>query len=400
MVSIAGLQPKGERMSYRRTREFLAEHAEVVELSDDRGARVGVCPAWVGRVMPSTCTGDDGPDFGFVNRAFIEAGQTNPQFNNYGGEERMWLSPEGGPFSLWFEPGAAQTLDNWVTPPAMNEGRWEVTARDDRTCRMTTSMRLQNASATPFQFDVARDVRLLDADDFGSLFGASAAAILAGGNANIVGYETANRITNRGPALNKKSGLVSIWILGMMNAGEQTVVIVPYKPGDDAQRGPAVKSDYFGPIPPERLRVLPEAVLFAADGHYRAKIGTSQRRARNVLGSIDFEMGVLTLTHFTMPDDPTAHLYMNNMWEVPQAEPYVGDVTNSYNDGPSASGEQLGAFYEIESLCPALPLATDASLEHCHRTVHVQADREVLDRLAKEILGVDLDKVRTTMIPG
>ena len=66
---------------------------------------MAVCPEWQGRVMTSTCGGLDGPSFGFVNREFIEAGKLDPHFNNYGGEDRLWLSPEGGQFSLWFKPG-------------------------------------------------------------------------------------------------------------------------------------------------------------------------------------------------------------------------------------------------------------------------------------------------------
>ena len=94
-----------------------------------------------------------------------------------------------------------------------------------------------------------------------------------------------------------------------------------------------------------------------ADGNYRSKIGISQRRARNVLGSIDFQNNVLTLVHFSMPADPTQELYMNNQWGGPSAEPYKGDVANSYNDGPPAPGKKgLGPFYEIESLSPAKAL--------------------------------------------
>jgi hypothetical protein len=98
-----------------------------------------------------------------------------------------------------------------------------------------------------------------------------------------------------------------------------------------------------------------------------------------------------------MPEDPAEHDYMNNMWGVPQEEPYVGDVANSYNDGPSPSGEQLGAFYEIESLSPAVALETGKWLVHRHRTVHVQADLKTLSRLSEEILGVDLETVRKEM---
>ena len=386
-------------MSYRETKEFLNQHTDVVELTGDGGARVAVCPGWVGRVMTSTCGGPEGPSFGFVNRPFIQAGETDRKLNNYGGEERMWLGPEGGQFSLWFKPGAEQIFENWFTPPALNEGAWTVTSRaGEPHCRMAARLKFQNASASRFELDVFREVRLLSMGDFRELFGSSAAKMLGGNSVKIVGYETANQITNRGPALTEEKGLVSIWILGMLCASPKTVVIVPYQPGDAAELGPVVKSDYFGPVPPERLKVLPQAVLLAADGNHRSKIGTSQRRARNVLGSIDFANGVLSVVQFTMPREPFEHNYVNNMWQLPLAEPYVGDVANAYNDGPNESGEQLGAFYEIESLSPAAALQTGESLEHRHRTIHIQADRDTLDSLAKEILGVELETVHSEML--
>ncbi len=387
-------------MSYREVRDFLLRHTSVVELDDGEGALVALCPEWQGRVMTSTCGGENGPSFGFVNRAFIEANRPDPRFNNYGGEDRMWFSPEGGPFSLWFAPGAEQTLDNWYTPAALNEGEFPLTVGPgDTSHRLAQRMQLRNASATPFDLDVARDVRLLALRDLEELFGRSTVATMASEGVKRVGYETVNTITNRGAPMTREKGLVSIWILGMLNAAPSTVAIVPYKPGDESELGPPVKSDYFGPVPPERLKILPEAILLLADGKYRAKIGTSQRRAREVLGSIDFEMGTLTLVHFSMPDDPASHPYMNNMWGIPQAEPYVGDVANSYNDGPPEPGrEGLGAFYEIESLSPAAALATGESLAHRHRTVHLQADMATLAEVAKDVLGVELGRVREEML--
>jgi len=118
-----------------------------------------------------------------------------------------------------------------------------------------------------------------------------------------------------------------------------------------------------------------------------------------VLGSIDFQLGVLTLVQFTMPEDPARELYMNNAWGGPHANPYTGDVVNSYNDGPPAPGKPgLGPFYEIESLSPARELASGEALVHCHRTIHVQADAATLDRLARQVLGIGLDTVRKEML--
>jgi hypothetical protein len=396
----AAMDARGEPMSYGEARSFLAKYTDFVELTDGSGARVAIAPQWQGRVMTSTADGMEGISFGFIHREFIEKQQPDPRFNNYGGEDRMWLSPEGGQFSLWFKPGAEQKFDNWYTPAALDKGEWKVVSGPgDPFYRMRQHMELENASATKLTLDVTRTVRLLNAEDVKRLFGDAAAAALADPGVKKVGYETINTIANQGPPLTKEKGLVSIWMLGMYNVSPQTVVIVPYKPGDESQLGPVVKSDYFGSVPPERLKTLPEAILFRADAQYRAKIGVSQRRAKNVLGSIDFANNVLTLVEFTMPEDPTQHDYMNNMWELPQEKPYVGDVVNSYNDGPTGPGQPgLGPFYEIESLSPAKPLGSGESLTHQHRTLHIQADLPTLNKLAEGILGIGLEKVRQEML--
>jgi len=391
--------PAAAGVRYSSDREFLARHTQLRELVDDQGARLAICPQWQGRVMTSSCDGLEGLSFGFLNREFIAAGQHDPHFANYGGEDRFWLSPEGGQFSLWFKPQAPQDLQHWFTPPALNAGAWNVVSGPhEPRVRMQQAMKFQNASATSFDLLVTRDVRLVPAGEWAGLFGPAAAEILGRRGVRRVAYETVNSITNRGPALEKQGGLVSIWMLGMFNASPKTVAVVPYRPGSEAELGPVVKSDYFGPVPADRLKITPQAVLFRGDAQYRSKLGISQRRARNVLGSIDYQHGVLTLVTFTMPDDPTRHDYMNNMWEVPQKQPYVGDVVNSYNDGPPAPGKKgLGAFYEIESLSPAVALAPGQALTHHHRTVHVQAEMAVLAELARAAWGVDLDAVRKTM---
>ena len=54
--------------------------------------------------MTSSLDGDEGMSFGFVCNDFIDKGKNDIRFNNYGGEDRIWLSPEGGQFSLWFKP--------------------------------------------------------------------------------------------------------------------------------------------------------------------------------------------------------------------------------------------------------------------------------------------------------
>ena len=394
-------EPKGEErattaMTYREAKEFLAKHTKVVELTDGKGAGVIICPEYCGRVMTSTCNGEAGRSLGWFHRSYIEAGKHDPHFNNFGGEDRLWLAPEGGQFSLWFKHDEKQELANWFTPPAFDDGAFEaVSAPTDPVYRLKRQMKLTNAANTEFQLDASRDIRLLDADAFGKLFGAEAQAALGDGKLKLVGYESANTITNRGAALKKETGLVSIWILGMFMPGPETVIIIPYRGGDEAELGPVVKDDYFGKVPAERLHITPEAILFRGDGQNRGKIGTSQRRAKPVAGSIDYQAGVLTLVSFDLPEKPTEQLYLNNAWSLPQEKPFVGDPFNSYNDGPPGPGKPpLGPFYEIETLSPAAELAAGASLTHHHRTFHIGGDLPALARLAKATLGVDLDAVK------
>jgi hypothetical protein len=394
-----GAETKGSSMSYGEARDFLAKHTKLVELTAADGARVAIAPEWQGRVMTSTCSGLEGPSFGFVCSDFISAGKKNPHFNNYGGEDRMWLSPEGGQYSLWFRPGETQNLSNWHTAPMLNDTPWAVTAASDPLhVRMEVAASLQNASGTKFRVHVVRDVHLLTAANAGKRFGPALGEKLRAPGVKSVAYETVNKLTNRGKPMSKAKGLLSIWILGMLNSGPEAVTILPYKPGSEADLGPIVRSDYFGSVPPDRLKILPEAVLFRGDANYRSKLGISQRRAKNVLGAIDFQAGVLTLVTFSMPEDPSRHLYPNSAWQVPQQEPYRGDVVNAYNDGPNETGSQLGKFLELESVSPAKELAEGESLSHRSTLLHVQADRGTLAALAQEVLGVKLDAVREQML--
>lgn len=380
-----------EPETYGAVRDFLVAHTKVVELTGENGERVAICPEYQGRVMTSTAGDVEGTSFGWVNREFIERGVADKHFNNYGGEDRIWLGPEGGRYSLFFAPGAAQTLANWYTPPALNDGGFKITsAQNDPHYRLTRQIQLRNAAGTQFALEVNREIHLQKIHHFEKLFGAEAGDAVASAKLRLVGFQTINTVTNRGPAMSREKGLFAIWSLGQFPAGERTSVIIPYKGAGDLELGPIVSSDYFGQVPPERLRVNSQAIWFSADGKYRSKIGVPQPRAKPIAGSIDLEHGILTLVHFSMPDDPTKYGYVNNLWGK-QDEPYRGDVFNSYNDGPPEPGAAaLGGFYELESLSPAAALPTGRSIVHRQTTFHVEGDVAQLARVAKAALGVDI----------
>lgn len=387
--------------TYAQALDFLRSHTSVLELKGENGAVVAICPELQGRVMTSSFAAADGPSLGWINYDFITAGKHAPSFNNYGGEDRFWLGPEGGQFGLFFQLENKQVVENWLTPPDINTGGFRVQAQDAKVCRLARRIRVTNVSEASFEVDVDRELRVIGIDLLEKHLGRDIARLIRDKKAKYVGFESANTATNVGPMpWNMQSGLVSIWSLGQFPAGDQTVIIVPYKEGSEQELGPVVQSDYFGTVPAERLKVAKSAILFRADGQFRSKIGVAPKRVRPIAGSVDLSTGVLTLVHFTLPDDPAAHFYVNNTWNPRQQNAYAGDVFNTYNDGPSQPGAKpMGSFYELETLSPTRPLAKGERLEHIHRTFHLQAEPALLAELVKATLGVELDEVRKFLKP-
>src|SRR5258708_7363161 len=100
---------------------FLRQHQTVIELADPSGqARVAAVPGWQGRIMTSTAGGGAGASYGWVNRELIASGKLAPHINVFGGEDRFWLGPEGGQFSIFFAQGATFDLAHWFTPASID----------------------------------------------------------------------------------------------------------------------------------------------------------------------------------------------------------------------------------------------------------------------------------------
>jgi hypothetical protein len=372
--------------------EFLRQHVEVVELgAKEDGPRVAVVPAYQGRVMTSTAGGPAGTSYGWINYEHIASGTNSPHINVYGGEERFWLGPEGGQFSIFFPPGAKFALDDWQTPAVIDAERFAIVDQDDTTVDFRHEGRVSNYANAEFRFRVDRKIQLLSTGEAASSLGQDI------GELRMVGYRSTNRLTNIGENdWTKDNGLLSIWILGMYRPGPRTTVAIPFRPGDDAERGPVVNDAYFGKPPAERLKIGDGVLYFSGDGQFRSKIGLSPRRARDVCGSWDAERGVLTILKYNQPAADVTD-YVNSMWEV-QDEPFAGDVVNSYNDGPPTPGAQpLGPFYELETSSPALALAAGATGAHIQETYHFEGDRDQLDALALALLGVSLDEIEAAL---
>lgn len=375
--------------SFESDRAFLESHVPDLIVLSRGEARVAVAPAYQGRVMTSSASGDGGASCGWIHREAIASGVRAPHMNAFGGEDRFWLGPEGGQYGLYFAPGAPFDLEHWQVPEPIDWGGWDVALRSDASVSFRRDMDLTNASGARFVLRAERTVRLLDDAEIDTLL-ESVSGVRA------VGYASVNAITNTGEAAwSESTGLVSIWILSMYPPSPRAVVVIPFRAEGS---GPVVNDAYFGPVPPERLRVDAErgVLFFRADGERRSKIGVPPARALPTLGSWDPERGVLTIVRASLPGEPEHYAdrpWVNSMWER-QAAPYEGDVLNSYNDGPPAPGAApLGPFYELESSSPAAALAPGERLEHTQTTLHVEGPREALDAIARARFGVGLDEI-------
>jgi len=368
---------------------FLKTNTKVVVLSGADGlAQVAVNPDLQGRVMTSTAGGPDGLSFGWINRELLTSGVNNPHINAFGGEDRFWLGPEGGQFSIFFKKGDPFDLDHWWTPPAVNEGAYDIAEQAPDHLRFRKSMRLVNYSGMEFHVAVDREVRVLGAAE------AAALGVPVPAGIKMVAYASDNRITNAGAAAwTKETGLLSVWILGMFNPSPETTIVIPFKSGPEAELGPAVNDAYFGKVPADRLVVKEKdgVLFFSGDGKYRSKIGIAPARVKPFAGSYDAANSVLTIVHLTVPEG--AADYVNSMWAI-QEKPFAGDVVNSYNDGPSGPGAKpLGPFYELESSSPAAALAPGETMTHVHTTMHFQGPEKALDQIARKVLGVGLEEI-------
>lgn len=367
---------------------FLQEHTEVVVLEDRSGeGQVVVLPAMQGRVMTSTAGGPGGSSFGWINRELIASGETLAHMNPFGGEDRFWLGPEGGQFSIFFEPGVPFDLDHWQTPAPIDTEPFELVSQSRDSAALRKTMRLENYSGTSFDVQVDREVRVLDREQ-----ALEKLSVPVGPSIRMVAFESNNRITNVGSERwRKETGLLSIWILGMFNPSSQTTVVIPYRVGPESQLGPVVNDAYFGKVPASRLVAKDGVLFFSGDGQYRSKIGLSAQRAKDIAGSYDAAGKVLTVVQYNKPNDVSD--YVNSMWEL-QDEPYNGDVINAYNDGPPEPGAKpLGPFYELETSSPAAALAAGQSIIHTHRTFHLMGEEAELNPIAQALLGVGIAEI-------
>ena len=385
-----------EAKSFGEDLKFLKLHTPIIELaSTDGNGRILVAPDWQGRVMTSTCTGPEGASFGWINYPLVEKGISPADKREglekhiyvFGGEERLWLGPEGGQFSLFFPVGSKKfEFETWKTPAVLDTEPFDVVEKSNQSVSFRKQAQLTNTAGTKLDFRIDRTVSVIENEALEKLLGTSIDKSLTS-----VAFQSSNRLTNVGDVKWKQeTGVPSIWLLGMLKPAPDVVMAIPFE-----SEGPGTKvaTDYFGPIGEDRLKVGDQIAYFKGDGKYRAKIGIPAARAKSVCGSYSPSQKTLTLIKFNLPDDAKKLPYVRSQWENHDL-PYAGDVINCYNDGPPEPGAKpLGPFYELESSSPALALPPNGSYTHVQTTIHLTGSAEALEKITQATLGVGLKQI-------
>ncbi len=358
---------------------FLKEKLNPVELANGE-ARLVVVPAYQGRVMTSSSDGLNGYSYGWINYSLVSSSEIVKNANPYGGEERIWLGPEGGQFSLYFSKESSE----WTVPSPLDHEPFVIEAMNSKSIVLGKELELTNYSGTRFSAKITRKITLLDSMEIVKNLDTT-----LGGAVRVVAYESENRLRNTGSESWKKTGgTLSIWLLSMLKASPGTVAIIPLV----NNTGQEICNDYFHNIPGSRLKTTTNALFFKADGEFKGKIGVRSSSTLPAVGSYNAEQKTFTLIEYTLPGDDAE--YVNSALEKVQENPFDGDVVNCYNDGPTMNSAGIGNFYELETSSPAAFLKPGEEKIHTQRTYHFTGDEKDLDFLVRSFLKTSVGEIK------
>ena len=154
--------------SFIHDKEFILKHDPSALILGEGDAQIIVSAKYQGKVFTSTLNGENGQSLGWVNYKAFDA-PLDEHMNAYGGENRFWLGPEGGPMSLYFKKGVDQTFENWHTPAAFDTEDWMVEKPYAYGATLTKYMQLTNYADHQFKLRVNRHVELLSRESIQGL---------------------------------------------------------------------------------------------------------------------------------------------------------------------------------------------------------------------------------------
>ncbi len=347
--------------------------------------QVLVCPELSGRVMGTTRSGPNGVFGGFIDAKAFKEGITDI-WDNWGGEERYWLGPEGGQYGLMFG-GRKSCFENYTVQDGINNQPFKTleVSRLANSISMRSQMVLKNGMGTVFHAEVTRRITVLDACPY---------SLGQGDQVDFVGFQSESRLTNVGDRpMTRETGVLAHWHLGQFPVDDHIIAVIPFRP--ILSPDPPVREDYFkdfvigGVMPPNRYKILTASVLFKADGRVRTKIGQNRSRAMGLLGSYNLATDEIVMMDYDLYPN---YEYAASYWyDLP--DPYNGDCISFSAEGPDREGGPKGRCYELESLSPALFLQPGQSFDWRTRTLHMTGPRVVMAAILSRHLSTGISSL-------
>ena len=196
-----------------------------------------------------------------LHRRHGKAGKTALQ-QLCGAKNACGFVPRAGSSASGSSPARSRCMKNWFTPPAFNEGAG----------RSSPSPKTDDASADGHAHEVRERLghavrprrhpqgAVARRPTISRSCLARRPPRSAGKpGVEMVAYETANQITNRGPAFSKEKGPDLDLDSGHDERRPADRDHRPLQAGPGDELGPVVKSDYFGKVPADRLKVTPRS---------------------------------------------------------------------------------------------------------------------------------------------
>ncbi len=354
------------------------------------GRRVVCAPALVGRVMSCTFDSAAGDALGWIGQDAISGKRSDPVFNNFGGEERIWFGPEGSQFGLHFTSSELKPSDYRVQPAMSSQPYELVPSPADRSqAVMQARVQISNLAGTTFHLQVRRVVSIVESCPF---------SLGAGEKVECIGFQSETTVRNvGGEAIRPETGLLSCWTPGLHPSSRGSVIIIPFNEGSNEELGPAIREDYIshlcphGRLPAESWCLADDYAAFKSDGNCRAKVSVARARAVNRLGSYNVETHELIINQFELYSELP---YVGAYWRTLSASELLdGEAVSCYIDGPDENGAGGSNFYELETLSPALALASGEEFTHRNRVFHLRGDVRWIDAIAQRALHASLNAV-------
>lgn len=366
---------------------YLSEKDKLVLLtSENEMVQVIISPGYQGKVFTSTAEGPEGQSLGYLNYEALDSDEINEHMNGYGGENRFWLGPEGGRFSVYFKPGTEQIYDNWYTPKPIDIEKWSVVSFNKSSVSLKKEMEVMNYLGTEFRLRVDRKITLLEPAQISSML-----QVPLNNRINTVAYTTENKIINLNDfKWTEETGTICVWMLDMYDTAPNSLTIVPFNTGTEKELGVIATTDYFGEIPADRLKIKDGLLFLKTDGNYRSKLGMNRLRTKSIAGNYDPDAKRLTVSTFSVHENG---IYLNQEWD-PTKNPLQGDALNAYNDGPLEDGSIMGPFLELESASPGAFIGPNESLIHHHNVFHFVGEESDLTILTEALFGISIRELK------